>query len=109
MGSRGANSGRSGSGDSVIAKNPITNRIENLLNDNGIQFTSETTPNADYLYIDNTYPTTRISVREFARSETLKDTAIIVEEWDSSGKTIYRKEFATVGKAFINRVKRNIG
>lgn len=80
-------------------------KIENLLKDNGIEF--ETSNN--YINILNSSTMTRIKLFEYECGTIGKCTAIFVQEFDCFGNEIYNKEFATLGKRFIDRVKRNIG
>ena len=85
--------------ESCIAK------IEALLMENGIEFETSNS----YINILNSSTMTRIHVREYLCGDIGTCISIEVQEFDGFGKQIYNKEFAQIGKAFLNRVSRNIG
>ena len=80
-------------------------KIENLLKDNGIEF--ETSNN--YINILNSSTMTRVKFFEYECGTIGKSTAIFGQEFDCFGNETYNKEFVTLGKRFIDRVKRNVG
>ncbi len=80
-------------------------KIETILKDNGIEF--ETSNN--YINILNSSTMTKIKIFEYECGTIGKCVAIFVQEFDSLGNETYNKEFATLGKKFVDRVKRNIG
>lgn len=80
-------------------------KIENLLKDNGVEF--ETSNN--YINILNSSTMTRIKFQEYQCGTVGKFVAIFIQEFDCFGNETYNKEFATFGKRFVDRVKRNIG
>lgn len=79
-------------------------RIEKLLTDNNIEFEIS----YDYINILNSSPMTRIEVFEYKCDDIGICVAVVVQEFDELGNQTYSREFATVGKAFINRIKRNL-
>ena len=79
-------------------------KIETILKDNGIEF--ETSNN--YINILNSSTMTRIKLFEYECGTIGKCVAVFVQEFDSLGNETYNKEFATLGKRFIDRIKRNI-
>ena len=83
----------------------LIKRIEKLLADNGIEF--ETSDG--YINVLNSSSMTRIKVFEYECGTIGKCTAAIVQEFDCFGNETYSREFATFGKRFIDRIKRNIG
>ena len=80
-------------------------KIETLLSENGIEF--ETSNN--YINILNSSSMTRVHVFEYQCGTVGKFVAIEVQEFDSFGNQTYSKEFAQLGRAFLNRIKRNLG
>ena len=80
-------------------------KIESILKNNGIEF--ETSNN--YINILNSSTMTRIKIFEYECGTVGKFVAIFVQEFDCFGNETYNKEFATLGKRFVDRVKRNIG
>lgn len=80
-------------------------KIEKILSDNGIQFETSN----DYINILNSSSMTRIHFFEYQCGTIGKFVAVEVQEFDGFGNETYNKEFATFGKRFIDRVKRNIG
>lgn len=80
-------------------------KIEKILSDNGIQFETSN----DYINILNSSSMTRIHIFEYQCGTVGKFVAVEVQEFDSFGNQTYSKEFAQIGKAFVNRIKRNLG
>ena len=83
----------------------IIEHIENLLKAEGIEFVSD----GLYINIMNSSTATRIKVWEFRRNEDITEVAVEVQEFDFTGRQTYSKEFYRTGKAFMNRIKRNLG
>ena len=84
-------------------------KIENLLKDNEIAFETSNYTDVSYINILNSSTMTRIKVYEYECGTIGKCIAILVQEFDCFGNETYNKEFATLGKRFVDRVKRNIG
>lgn len=80
-------------------------KIEAILKDNGIKF--ETSNN--YINILNSSTMTRIKLCEYECGTAGQFVAVFVQEYDCFGNETYNKEFATFGKRFVDRLKRNIG
>ena len=80
-------------------------KIEKLLKDNSISFETEN----NYINILNSSSMTRIKVSQYECGDAGLCTAVEVQEFDEFGNQTYNKEFANIGKAFLNRIKRNIG
>lgn len=80
-------------------------KIETLLRDNEIEFEISN----NYINILNSSTMTRIKLFEYECGTVGKFVAIFVQEFDCFGNETYNKEFATLGKRFVDRVKRNIG
>ena len=79
--------------------------IENLLNHNSISFVTDN----NYINILDSSSMTRIKVFQYECGDIGLCVAVVVQEFDEFGNQTYNKEFATIGKAFLNRIKRNIG
>ena len=84
-------------------------KIENLLKDNEIDFETSNYTDVSYINILNSSTMTRIKVYDYECGTIGKCTAILVQEFDCLGDETYSKEFSTLGKRFVDRVKRNIG
>lgn len=84
-------------------------KIKSLLKDNEVEFETSKYDNVIYINILNSSTMTRIKIFEYECGTIGRCTAIFVQEFDCFGNETYNKEFATLGKRFVDRVKRNIG
>lgn len=80
-------------------------KIEAILKDNCIEF--ETSGN--YINILNSSTMARIKLCEYECGTAGKFVAVFVQEFDCFGNETYSKEFAALGKKFVDRLKRSIG
>lgn len=80
-------------------------RIEETLKGAGVEYMID----GEYINILNSSSATRIHVYNYTSGTAGTFTAVEVQEFDGFGNQTYGKEFANIGKAFLNRVTRNIG
>lgn len=93
------------------------NKIEILLKENNVEYEmSEIYLNhknkpTKYMFINilNSSTMTRIKITEYVCGTIGIFVAINVQEFNEFGEQTYDKEFASIGKRFINRITRNIG